>query len=118
MLTLSETQWAELSARDTRSFVAAVCDQYLATHPDKVAAPGRETVLGLMEVANDYALRIGFTHTPHTVRWLYLAADAPGLQEVPVVDFYMRKLGATPERRLDDMLAVITHELKTLERAH
>ena len=118
MLTLSETQWAALSARDTRSFVAAVCDQYLAKRPDKVAAPGRDAMRTLMTDAHDYALQIGFTDTPHIVRWLYLAADAPGLHEEPVVDFYMRKLGATPEQRLDDMLAVITHELKTLEGSH
>ena len=47
MLTLSQTQLAELSARDAHSFVAAVCDQYLTTHPDKVAAPGRDAVVGV-----------------------------------------------------------------------
>jgi hypothetical protein len=115
MLTLSDAQWSELSMRDTHSFVAAVCDQYLAKRPDKVAVPGRDAVLKLMEDAHGYAVRIGFTNAPHIVRWLYLAADAPGLHEVSVVDYYMRKPGATPEQRLDDMLAVIANELKTLE---
>ena len=71
-----------------------------------------------MEEAHAYALRIGFTDTPHIARWLYLAADAPGLHDVGVVDFYMRKPGTTPERRLVDMLAVIIHALKILEGAH
>ena len=88
MLTLSDAQWSDLSARDTHSFVVAVCDQYLGKRPDKVAAPGRDAVLKLMENAYDYAVRIGFTETPHIVRWLYLAADAPGLQEETVVEIH------------------------------
>lgn len=115
MLTLSETQWANLKGRDTLSFVAAVCDQYLTTAPEMAGTSGREAVLIRMQEAYDYAIRVGFTSTPHIVRWLYLTADAPGVYDDKVVEIYLRKPGATPEQRLDDMLAVIMHELKQLE---
>ncbi len=115
MLTLNDSQWAELTARDTTSFVAAVCDQYLLTRPDRAVAPGREAILTQMNGAHDYAGRIGFTATPHIVRWLYLAADAPGIHEDKMVDAYLRKPGAPPEQRLDEILAVVMNELKELE---
>lgn len=115
MLTLDATQWADLKARDTHSFVAAVCDQYLETRPEMVGTPGRDAILQQMQAAHDYAIRVGFTSRSHIVRWLYLAADAPGIHEDKLVDTYMRKPGATPEQRLDDMHAVVMHELKQLE---
>ena len=74
MLTLNDSQWAELTARDTTSFVAAVCDQYLSARPDIAVTPGREAILMQMNGAHDYAGRIGFTATPHIVRWLDEAA--------------------------------------------
>ena len=114
MLTLDDRQWAELTASDTNSFVSAVCDQYLPARPKMMVTPGRDEILKRMEVAHDYAIRIGFTSTPHVVRWMYLAADAPGIHEDKVVDTYLRKPGATPEQRLDEMIAVVINELKEL----
>lgn len=114
MLTLNESQWADLTARDTASFVAAVCDQYLSTRHELAVAPGREAIVRQMKLAHDYAIRIGFSATPHIIRWMHLAADAPGIHEDKLVDSYLRKPGATPEQRLDDMLAVVINELKEL----
>lgn len=115
MLKLSQTQWDELQARDTHQFVAAVCDQFLANRPDMLDLPGRAAVQGRMQAGHDYAVRIGFTSTPHIVRLMYLAADAPGIRDDPLIDAYLRKPGATPEQRLDDMIAVMN---KKLEREH
>jgi DUF971 family protein len=115
MLTFDDSQWAELTVRDTNSFVAAVCDQYLSTRPEIAVTPGRDATLIRMNGAHDYAIRIGFSSTPHIVRWMYLAADAPGIHDDKLVDAYLRKRGATPEQRLDDMLAVVISELKELE---
>lgn len=114
MLTLDATQWADMKARDTHSFVAAVCDQYLETRPEMATPPGRDVILRQMQGAHAYAIRVGLTSNPHIVRWLYLAADAPGIHEDKLIDTYLRKPGATPEQRLDDMLAVVMHELKEL----
>jgi hypothetical protein len=115
MLKLSQSQWEELQARDTNQFVAAVGDQFLAKRSDMLDRPGRAAVQDRMQAAYDYAVRIGFTSTPHIVRLMYLAADAPGIHDDPLVDAYLRKPGATPEQRLDDMLAVMN---KKLEREH
>lgn len=112
MLTLSETQWRELQARDARQFVTTVCYQFLGERPDMVEAPGGKAVLDRMQAAHDYAVRVGFTSTPHVVRLMYLAADAPGIHDDPVVDGYLRKSGATPEQRFDDLLAVMNDKLK------
>jgi DUF971 family protein len=84
--------------------------------PRKVAAPGRDTILSQMESAHEYALRIGFSSNPHIVRWLYVEGDAPGIHDDKIIDAYLRKPGATPEQRLDDMLAVVMNELTELER--
>lgn len=112
MLTLDETQWRELQARDARQFVAAVCRQFLGERPDMVEAPGGKAVLDRMQAAHDYAVRVGFTSNPHIVRLMYLAADAPGIHNDPLVDGYLRKPGATPEQRLDDLLAVMDNRLE------
>lgn len=112
MLTLSEAQWRELQARDARHFVAAVCDQFLMGRPDMVQSPGREIVLDRMQAAHGYAIRIGFLSTPHTVRLMYLSADAPRIHDDPLVDGYLRKPGATPEQRLDDLIAVMNKKLE------
>ncbi len=112
MLTLSEAQWRELQASDSRQFVATVCQQFLAERPDRVEVPGSKAVLDHMQAVYDYAARAGFTSNPHVVRLMYLAADAPGIHDDPPIDAYLRKPGATPEQRLDDLLAVMDHKLK------
>jgi len=112
MLTLSEAQWRELQARDASHFVTAVCDQFLSGRPDMVQSPGRELVLDRMQAAHDYAIRIGFSSTPHIVRLMYLSADAPRIHDEPLVDGYLRKPGATPEQRLDDLIAVMNKKLE------
>lgn len=112
MLKLSKTQWQQLQARDTHQFVAAVRDQFLGNRPEMGEQPGGEVVLAHMQAAYDYATIAGFTSTPHIVRLMYLAADAPRIHADPLVDRYLRKPGATPEQRLDDLDAVINHNLK------
>ena len=112
MLTLSEQQWSDMQARDDAQFTIAVCDQFLANRPDMVASPGRAAVQERMQAARDYADRIGFTSTAHIVRLMYLAADAPRIHDDPVVDGYLRKPGATPEQRLDDLDAGINYQLR------
>lgn len=112
MLTLSEAQWRELQARDARQFVAVVADQFLSNRTDMQRYPGREAVLARMQAARDYAVSIGFTSTPHIVRLMYLYADAPRVHDDRLIDGYLRKQGATPEQRLDDMLAVMNKKLE------
>ncbi|MFV8593068.1 hypothetical protein [Ralstonia pseudosolanacearum] len=112
MLTLDESQWQALQNCDARQFVATVCDQFLAKRPELVTAPGREAILGRMQAAHDYAERIGFTSTSHIVWLMYMAADAPTLVSDPVIESYLRKPGATPEQRLDDLEAVLQKKLE------
>jgi hypothetical protein len=112
MLTLSEAQWRKLQAHDTRQFVATVCDQFLCERPDMVQAPGSKVVLERMQAAHDYAALIGFSSAPHVVRLMYLAADAPGIHDDLLIDGYLRKPGAAPEQRLDDLLAVMNNKLR------
>jgi hypothetical protein len=111
MLTLSEAQWQELQARDSGNFVVTVCNQFLSERPDMIEAPGGEAVLNRMQAAHDYAIHAGFTSNRHVVRLLYLAADAPGIHDDPLVNACIRKPGATPEQRLDDLLAVMNYKL-------
>jgi hypothetical protein len=112
MLTLTDAQWQALQQGEARQFVAAVCDEFLANRPDMLAQPGREAVLARMQDAHDYAARVGFTSTPHIVRLMYLSADAPRIHDDQLVDGYLRKPGATPEQRLDDLDAVMNNKLK------
>ncbi|MCQ9730184.1 hypothetical protein LM497_30040 [Pseudomonas aeruginosa] len=112
MLTLNEAQWQALQQGEARQFVAAVCDEFLTNRPEMLQQPGREVVLVRMQDAHDYAARAGFTSTPHIVRLMYLSADAPRIHDDPLVDHYLRKPGATPEQRLDDLDAVMKHKLK------
>ena len=112
MLTLDENQWQALQALDARQFVGAVCDQFLAKRQELVLDPGREAILGRMQAAHDYAARIGFTSTPHIVWLMYIAGDAPTLVSDPVIESYLRKPGATPEQRLDDLEAVLQKKLE------
>lgn len=111
MLKLSESQWRALQARDIHQFVVSVCDQFMATRADVSDLPGRATTLERMQGAHDTAARIGFTSTAHIVHLMYLAADAPGIHTDPLVEAYLRKPGATPEQRLDDMLAVMNKKM-------
>lgn len=115
MLTFSEEQWRILQAGDKTEFVIAVADQFLAKRADMAIEPGRKAVIERMQAAYSYAIRIGFTSTPHIVHLMYLVADAPGIHDDPLVDAYLRKPGATPEQRFDDLIAVID---KKLERDH
>lgn len=115
MLTLNQEQWSQLKARDGATFAAAVCDQFLSTRPEMSASPGRQVVLTRMVAAQNYALRAGFVSTPHIVHLMYLSADAPAIHDDPVVDAHLRRKGATPEQRLDDLLAVVAADLRQLE---
>ncbi|MDR9839702.1 hypothetical protein [Herbaspirillum huttiense] len=112
MLTLTDAQWNALQQGEASLFLAAVCDGFLANRPEMLDQPGRDVVLNRMQDAYDYAVRVGFTSTPHIVRLLYLSADAPRIYDDPLVDRYLRKPGATPEQRLDDLDAVMKHMLK------
>ncbi len=112
MLKLSEAQWNELQRRDAGQFVAAVGDLFFSQRPDMRESPGTDEVFTRMDAAHDYAVRSGFISTPHIVRLMYLAADAPRIHDDELIDGYLRKPGATPEQRLDDMLAVMDERLK------
>jgi hypothetical protein len=112
LLKLSEAQWDELQRRGAGQFVAAVSDQFLSKRPDMLDRPGRAAVQDRMQAAHAYAVRIGLHSTQHVVRLLYLAADAPAIHDDPVVDAYLRKPGATPNQRLDDLLAVVRKKLE------
>ena len=112
MLTLTEAQWQALQQGEARQFVAAVCDEFLVNRPEMRGHPGSEVVLERMQAAYDYAARAGFTCTPHIVRLMVLSADAPRIHDDPLVDHYLRKPGATPEQRLDDLDAVMNNKLK------
>jgi hypothetical protein len=93
-------------------FVIAVADQFLAKRADMASQPGRATVIERMLAAYTYAIRIGFRSTPHIVHLMYLSADAPGIHDDPLVDAYLRKPGATPEQRFDELIAVMDKKLE------
>ncbi len=115
MLLLSEKQWSQLQARDTQTFVDAVCEQYLGTHQASTTDTERQRIAATMQAAYDFAVHAGFTSTPHIVHLMYFAADAPGVLDEPAVKAQLSKPGATPEQRFDDLLAVVAHELNRLE---
>lgn len=112
MLTLTDAQWQALQQGEARQFVALVCDEFLAQRPGMLEQPGRRALLARMQDAYDYAAGAGFTSTPHIVRLMYLAADAPRIHDDPLVNGYLRKAGATPEQRLDELDAVMRNKLK------
>jgi hypothetical protein len=112
MLQLSEVQWQALLQAEAGQFVAGVCDEFLAQRPDMRDLPGRNTVLARMRDALSYATRVGFTSTPHIVRLMYLSADAAGIFAEPLIDGYLRKPGASPELRLDELDAVMRKKLQ------
>lgn len=112
MLTLTEAQWRAVQQGEANQFVAAVCDGLLAGRPGLREVPGRSAVLSRMQAAHDYAANAGFISTPHIVRLMYLSADAPAIHDDPLVDGHLRKAGATPEQRLDELDAVMNNKLK------
>ena len=115
MIALDEGQWAQLKARDTASFVAAVCDQFLAGRPEMAKWPGRDSVQARMQAARDFTDRAGFTSSPHVVQFMYTAADYPGFHEDTYIAAYLMRAGATPEQRFDDMVTVFRSELLTAQ---
>lgn len=112
MLRLTEAQWRALQQGEARQFVAAVCDEFLANRPEMCEQPGHGTVLVRMQDAYDYAARAGFTSTPHIVRLMHWAADAPRIHDEPAVDRCLRRPGATPEQRFNELDAVVRHKLQ------
>lgn len=112
MLQLNDVQWRSMLQAETDQFIAAVCDEFLAKRPDMLDLPGRDDVLARMRAAHVYALCLGFTSTPHVVRLMYLSADAPGVHDEPLVNSYLRKRGAPPEQRLDELDAVMDNYLQ------
>lgn len=112
MLQLSDVQWTALLRAEASQFIAAVCDEFLTQRPDMRHQPGRDAVLTRMRGAHSYAAQVGFTSTPHIVRLMYLSVDAAGILGEPLVDGYLRKRGASPERRLDELDAVMQNKLQ------
>lgn len=112
MLTLTEAQWQALQQGEARQFVSMVCDEFLANRPDMLAQSGREAVLARMQDAHDYAALVGFTSTPHIMRLMYLSADAVRIHDDPLLNGYLRKPGATPEQRLDEIDAIMRNKLQ------
>jgi hypothetical protein len=115
MFKLNAMQLAELRARDGEQFIAAMCDRFLESRPDMVERPGRDATLENMRQAFQFAIQAGFGSTPHVIRLMYFAADIPGVHDDPVVRAHLLRRGATPEQRLDDLLAVIDHKLKGMD---
>lgn len=112
MLTLTEAQWLKLQQEESRRFVNSVCDEFLEHRVEMRKQPGRAAVLKRMQDAFDYAAGAGFSSTPHIMRLMHLVADAPRIHDDPLVDRYLRKPGATPEQRLDDLDAVMKKKLE------
>ena len=112
MLTLTETQWQSLQQGEVRQLIVVICDEFLANRPEMRESPGRALLLTRMRDAYDYAIRAGFTSTPHIVRLMHLSADAPRIHDDPLLDRYLSRPGATPEQRLDDLVSVMKHKLK------
>lgn len=115
MLKFSDDQYLQIKGRDTDQFVRSVCDQFMENRPDKAEVPGRVAVWESMRHAFDFAIDAGFMSTPHLIRWMYLAADAPGIHDDQTVRAYLLRSGETPEQRLDDLFAVVNHKLKGME---
>ncbi|MDR6397276.1 hypothetical protein ACTOWA_04855 [Herbaspirillum seropedicae] len=114
MLKLTDSQYQQFLAGDTRNFIAAVADQFLAKRPEMQANPGRAEVIERMQNAYNGGLKMGFTSTPHLVYMMYMEADAPGLFEDETVRYYLTKPTSTPEQRLDDFDAILKLEIKRM----
>lgn len=115
MLKFSDDQYVQIKGRDTEQFVRSVCDQFIENRPDKAEEPGRLAVRESMRHVFNFAIDAGFRSTPHLVRLMYLAGDVPGIHSDQAVRAYLCRPGATPEQRLDDLLAVVNHKLKGME---
>lgn len=107
MLTITDRQLQEIHAAMERRFPEEVCAQFLANRSELRDANSRVMLVERMQAAMKYAIDAGFKSIPHIVRLMYLAADAPHIHDHPLVDGYLRKPGATPEQRLDDLDAVM-----------
>ena len=116
MIMFGQAQWDQLKVRDVATFVAAVCNQFLADRPEMVIHPGREIVQERMQLARSFTDKADFTSSPHVVQFMYTAADYPGFYDDNLVAAYLLKPGATPEQRFDDLLAVYRHALSATER--
>lgn len=112
MLRLTEAQYEALRGRDADQFVRAVCDQYLGERPEIAGSLATSVVYQRMLRAFDFGRRLGLQSTPHMIRLMYLASDAPGFQDDTAVSAHLRRTGVSPEQRLDDLLAVMDHKLK------
>lgn len=110
MIRLDEDDLAKLRARDTGHFIAAVADQFLAGRADLQRVQGRSEVIRRMREAYENGLSLGFSVLSHLIYIMYLSADWPGLFHRPGTVRYLTRPGATPEQRLDDMIAVL-HKL-------
>lgn len=112
MFKLSDAQYEALRSRDADQFVNVVCDQFLEERPELIDLQGRTVTYNRMSRAFEFAKGLGFQSTPHVIRLMYLSADAPGIHDDPVVSAHLRRPGASPEQRLDDLLAVVKTKLK------
>jgi hypothetical protein len=113
MLELSQVQWEILQTHDANQFVDAVIREFMADRQDILEGLNLVRVKNSMHSAYNYAVRVGFKSTPHMVRMMYLAADAPGICDDPLVEAYIRKAPATPEQRLDDLLTLVSRRLES-----
>lgn len=110
MLTLTPGQWQALREDDIERFVAAVADQLIAGRPG--LQDQRPAVLRRLSAMHRLAGEAGLTSTPHIIRLLHLAADAPGLHQDPGLRAWLSRPGQSPEQRLDDLFAVVDHHLQ------
>jgi hypothetical protein len=117
MLTLDNDQTSQLKLGDARRFVEAVCEQFLADRPELKDPVNRAETLRKMQAAFEYADRIGLRSTPHVIVLMYLSVDSPYFHDDPETDRYLRKPGATPEQRLDDLVAVLKATLADMENS-
>ncbi|WP_432239584.1 hypothetical protein [Herbaspirillum robiniae] len=112
MLTLTEAQYQKFLARDVENFVAAVADQFIAERKEAGDVLERPVVIARMRDAYDSGRDFGITSTGHLIYMMYLSADAPGIFEDEVVQRYIRKPGATPEQRLDELMCVLKNKMR------
>jgi Domain of unknown function (DUF4123) len=115
---LSQAQWQALRSDEAERFVAAACDQLLSLDLSLASTPGRPGVLERLRSAHAVAGQLGMTSTPHVLRWMHLVAHAPALAQDAAVRAWLQRPDQntgqpqTPEARLDDLLALIDHQLQ------
>lgn len=112
MLKLSESQWQALQEEEDRTWVQEVGAQFLEVHPDLKQSPGSGEIEQRMQSAYRYARSVGFTDGEHMAKLMGWMALAPGLLQDGLLETYLRKDGATPEQRLDDLEAVIQNRVE------